>query len=257
MRERIADGERGWAYWEGYDRDIGRAIVRPVTIPAARRVIERYEWLGTMPAIIWHCYGIYFGDALGGVVTYGPDYGENLGVWDKYGFTGKIVLLSRGACVHWAHEHSASKLIRRSMRLLPAKYEVVTATVDADAGEVGTIYQAAGFSYAVMNTHSRNGAIVRGQPYTTRSLRDNFGVSSLATLTARFGADAVQPLPEQPKGRYFAFRGRTWAQQAHMDKIKHLMRPYPRRDDAAPASQPYKGAQAQEDAPRLFLAGSG
>ena len=51
------------------------------------------------------------------------------------------------ACAHWAHPHAASKLIRRSMDLLPERYKVITATVDAIAGEIGTIYQACGFDY--------------------------------------------------------------------------------------------------------------
>src|SRR5262249_23603123 len=57
----------------------------------------------------------------------------------------KIIALLRGACARWAHPHAASKLVRCSMRLLPEKYKVVTATVDGDAGrgwhhlEVGTI----------------------------------------------------------------------------------------------------------------------
>src|SRR5260221_107121 len=81
----------------------------------------------------------------GGVVIYGDEPGENLGVWDRYGYRGKILGLLRGACLHWAHPHSASKLIRRSMDLLPERYRVITATVDRAAGEIGTVYQAAGF----------------------------------------------------------------------------------------------------------------
>ena len=90
-----------------------------------------------MPAAIRHCFGIFFAGELGGAVVYGDEYGENLGVWDKYHYTGKIIALLRGACVHWAHPHSPSKLIRRSMHLLPGRYKVVTATVDGTLGEVG------------------------------------------------------------------------------------------------------------------------
>jgi hypothetical protein len=38
-----------------------------------------------------------------------------------------------------------AKLIRGSLRLLPERYTVITATVDGRAGEVGTVYQACGF----------------------------------------------------------------------------------------------------------------
>jgi hypothetical protein len=54
-------------------------------------------------------------------VVYGDEYAENRGVWDRFGFTGRIIGLLRGCCLPWAHPHSASKLIRRSTELLPAR----------------------------------------------------------------------------------------------------------------------------------------
>jgi hypothetical protein len=242
MREKIADDERAsGAYWESYDLDISKAIVKAIDVKTAREVIEQYEWLGKMPAVVWYCFGLYFGDVLGGVATFGPDYAENLGVWDKYGFTGKIILLSRGACVHWAHPHSASKLIRGSMHMLPPRFEVVTATVDSDAGEVGTIYQASGFEYAEMGTHARNGAIVNGKPYTSRALRQTFGYSSQARLRREFGDSAVTPLPEKAKGRYFAFRAGKVARRRNRAAVAHLIKPYPRRDAEAAPARVYQG----------------
>jgi hypothetical protein len=155
IRERLAAADTSHR-----PADIGSAQVQAISTARAAAVIEQYEWLGTMPAAIRHCFGIFFDGELGGVVCYGDEYAENLGVWDKYSFTGKIIALLRGACLHWAHPHSASKLIRRSMDLLPEHYNVVTATVDRLAGEIGTIYQAAGFDY-VGTMRSGTRALVR------------------------------------------------------------------------------------------------
>jgi hypothetical protein len=113
----------------------------------AKQIIENYEYLGTMPAVARFAFGIFFGDRLGGTVVYGDEYAENRGVWDRYNFTGRIIALLRGACLPWAHPHSASKLIRGSMKLLPERFRVITATCCKAAGEVGTIYQAAGFDF--------------------------------------------------------------------------------------------------------------
>jgi hypothetical protein len=121
--------------------------VRPISLSEARAVIEKHEYLGSMPAFARWAFGIFFGDRLGGAVVYGDEYAENRGVWDRYNFTGRIVALKRGACLPWAHPHSASKLIRRSMDLLPERFKVVTATCCKAAGEIGTIYQACGFDY--------------------------------------------------------------------------------------------------------------
>jgi hypothetical protein len=215
--------------------------VRRIDIATAKVVIEEYEWLGKMPAVVWCAFGIYFGDDLGGVVTYGPEYGENLGVWDKYGYTGKIITLSRGAEVWWAPKNTASKLICGSMKMLDDRFEVVTATVDSGAGEVGTIYQACNFDYAPMGTHPRNGAIINGKPYTSRALRQVFGFGSIKALRERFGAAAVVPLKEKPKGRYFAFRGGKVARKHNRAMIKPLIKPYPHRDVSAEPAVAYEG----------------
>jgi hypothetical protein len=127
--------------------DIRTAEVRPIPLAEARAVVDRYEWLGCMPAVARYAFGLFFGERLGGVAVYGDEYAENRGVWDRYGFTGRIICLLRGCCLPWAHPHSASKLIRRSMEQLPERFRVVTATCCAAAGEVGTVYQAAGFDF--------------------------------------------------------------------------------------------------------------
>ncbi len=195
MREQIAaTGGNGLLgeWWSGLDTDISKSTVKEIDRKLCENVILEYEWLGCMPAVVWHCYGIFFGQFCGGVVCYGPEYSENLGIqareagrkcadWSKYGYEGKMILLSRGACVHWAHPHSGSRLIRRSMDLLPSKYEVVTATVDEAAGEIGTIYQACGFHYvgsmrdANANVNSRfmdrDAWMIDGKIVGSRSIR--------------------------------------------------------------------------------------
>jgi hypothetical protein len=60
----------------------------------------------------WQSLARTFGNQLGGVCCYGPVYGENLGVWDRYDFTSKIIGLLRGACAYWAHPHAGSALIK-------------------------------------------------------------------------------------------------------------------------------------------------
>ncbi len=65
------------------------------------------------------------------------------------------------------------------MRLLPARYKVVTATVDFALGEVGTVYQAAGFHY-IGQMHQRDRVLVsyRGK----RMAREVLGASAIRAL---------------------------------------------------------------------------
>jgi hypothetical protein len=229
------------AYWHGIDTDIKRAEVREVSHHQAKEIIEEYEWMGCLAAVNWFYYGIFFDNICGGVVIYGQEYIENLGRWDKYGYTGKIILLNRGACVHWAHPHSASKLIRTSMKMLPEKYKVVTATVDDLAGEIGTIYQACGFDYigsmrdANPNVNSRKGDrsawLINGKLYGARAMRQKFGTTKIEVIQERY-PDAKH-VKQNSKGRYFAFRGTKKEIKENRSTISHLIKPYPKRQENA------------------------
>jgi hypothetical protein len=226
-------------YWADINTNISNAVVRETTRETALAIIKEYEWLGCLSAVNWHYFGIFFDNVCAGVVVYGPEYIENLGRWDKYDYTGKIILLSRGACVHWAHPHSASKLIRRSMKMLPEKYKVVTSTVDDLAGEIGTIYQACGFDYvgsmrdANPNVNSKKGDrdawVVNGKMYGARNMRQKFGTTNLDEIKKRY--PDVKKIKQNSKGRYFAFIGSKREKKENRLSISHLLKPYPKRDN--------------------------
>lgn len=221
-------------WWLDLDTDIAKAEVREINTRTATNIIEQYEWMGCMPAIVLSCYGIYFDGSLGGCVVYSPEYGENLGVWDTYGWTGKIVLLSRGACVHWAHPHAASKLIAKSIKMLPQHYEVVTATVDDLAGEIGVIYQACNFHYigrmrednprSTGSWPERDGVLIDGKLVTGRTLRHRYGSQNKDTIIA--ANPNAQFVTQRSKGRYVYFRHNR---KKHEQEISDLIRPYPKR----------------------------
>ena len=231
IRKRVAEQETASpsvADWESLDRSIENAVVKEISIPEARTIIEKYEWLGTMSSYIVACFGIFFDNVCGGVVVYSVEYGENLRVWDAYSYSGKIICLSRGACVHWAHPHSASKLIRTSMKMLPEKYKVVTCTVDATAGEVGTIYQACGFDYVGVMTGSSNRASIvgpDGKHMSERQAYDIYGTRSIKTL--REMGHTVVSVPR--KARYFGWLGNKKEKKELRKQIEHLIKPYPKR----------------------------
>lgn len=216
------------AYWTNINHDIGKSIVRPVSLNTARSIVERYEWLGTMPAVSLYAFGIFFDGHCGGVVVYSSEYTENLGVWDRYGYSGKIILLARGACVHWAHPHAGSRLIRRSMDLLPPRYRVVTATVDTEAGEIGTIYQACGFDYVGQMSIGGQRASLRtvdGTRISGRQLGRLYGTRGVHRLRAA----GVQANAVDRKRRYFGFRGNPKEVAALRAAILDRIQPYPKR----------------------------
>jgi len=237
-----ADVDLFGRWWEGLDKTLSKTAVREIDIATAKTVIEKYEWLGTMPAIVLHCFGIFFAGHLGGVVVYSPEYSENLGKWDSYGYTGKMIVLTRGACAHWTPTGTASRLICASMKMLPSKYEIVSATVDKDAGEIGTIYQACNFHYVgVMSKGGKIVSFVRaGKKVSARQTKRDYGTRGRGA--ADLGALGFSE--SERKGRYFCFRGSRAAQKKHLAAIRDRIKPYPKRA-ASPNDAPVPTGASQ------------
>ena len=132
-------------WWEKIDITKNNAVVKEITRDTALPVIEKYEWLGTLPVNYKKFAGLYFNSALAGVVCF---------VDVKFGgkftlFNYPAICLGRGACVHWCPDYGASFLIQKSLKLLFSKSnpKYVVAFTDSKAGEIGTIYQACSWIY--------------------------------------------------------------------------------------------------------------
>jgi len=243
MREHFAEVEGSTDlfgdWWSGLDVSIDKAVIKAVPLSVASAMVKKYEWLKCMPAITKYCYGIFWENVCGGVVCFSPEYIENLGRWDKYDYTGKIILLSRGVCLHWAHPHSGSKLIMSAIKMLPERYKVVTATVDDLAGEIGTIYQACNFHYVGSmrdsnpNVNSRKGDrdawIINGKLYGARAMRAKFGTTKLEVIKEHH--PKVEKVKQNSKGRYFLFRGNKKEKAYYKKQIEHLIKKYPKREE--------------------------
>lgn len=132
------------------DLALKRAIVRPVSYNFARRIILKYEWLGTMANSRIH-YGIFFGNYCAGVTCVAVGTGTGgINVPKEFGLDYyQLAILTRGACVHWAPSGTNSKLVSWTCRLLSKipNLQLVMAYADTDAGEIGTIYQACNWTY--------------------------------------------------------------------------------------------------------------
>lgn len=81
------------------------------------------------------CFGLPGGTRAGNVC--GPEFGA------------LAICLERGACVHYAPRNAASFLIQRAVRLASQAHgwAIFYAYADPSAGELGVVYQAAGWHY--------------------------------------------------------------------------------------------------------------
>tara|TARA_R110000787_G_scaffold209674_1_gene319611 strand:- start:448 stop:1194 length:747 start_codon:yes stop_codon:yes gene_type:complete len=239
IREKISKEESHdlfGKYWETINIDINKAIVKPVTNEQAEHIILKYEWLGSMGTSTRFCYGIHFDNHLAGVACYGE-----LGAIAFKGYITTVgedyykkgIILNRGACVHWAHPHSGSKLIAKSLKEIKKKnYKFAVAYADSEAGEIGTLYQATNWYYigVTKDTHYdiyfKNGGMYLGDrnfyvKYGTRSkikMEEFVSTRKNLIIKKRIG-----------KGRYIKLLGTKKENKEMMLTLKNKITPYPKR----------------------------
>ena len=224
------------------DVSLKNTNVRQIERSEAKRIIEEYEWLGYMPRYCNHFFGLFFNvngvEHLGGVVALQPEYGENMGVWDKYGYTNKIIQLSRGVCLWWTPKNSASYMISKVCDWLKSNtnYKVITATVDSNAGEIGTIYQSLNWYYvgtfggnltSTGKERIRYGYIINGKTYNQRHIRSKIGTAKKEEVLKHYPEVKIVNLGR--KKRYFYFLGNKLENKKLLESIQGLLKPYPKR----------------------------
>lgn len=221
------------------DLSLKRAVVRPVTYAAAKQIILKYEWLGTMASTSYH-YGIFFGLHCAGATCVGRTATSGHNAHKPYGLRGshEFATLARGACVHWAPEGTNSKLVAWTIKLLrKTAIRVVIAYADTDAGEIGTIYQACGWTYIGRSTGGVQYIGPNGRIYDvkvvydtlrTHGQRDRISWSEQRDHMLRNG---WREQKVNPKHRYvIAVNPKDDAVRKRIDS---MAKPYPKRQHAS------------------------
>ena len=222
-----------------------KSLIREISYLNAKKIIEEYEWLKTMPLFNKYIFGIYFIindiEYLGGVVIYSEEYSANKSTtWNKYDFTGKILLLSRGVCLWWTPKNTASYFISKTLKWIKqnTQYKIITATVDPMAGEIGTIYQSLNWHYVglMSGNYNKNGGelkrfsiYVNGKLKHSRSIRMELGTIKKDVILNKY-PNAIF-VPQYRKRRYFHFIGSKYENRHYYNMIKHLIIPYIKRNE--------------------------
>lgn len=243
IREEKSKTDVGGLFGYPVNADIRTAELRSVDYSTAKKIIEEYEWLGTMGTTQFH-YGIYFDGVCGGVIGFGYFQAMNTNsgghpyapyVGEEYAQNG--IQLTRGACAWWAHEHSGSKLIGyglREMKRLGYKY--VIAFSDQEAGEIGTLYQATNWHYLGFSatTHwdiyTKTGKIYKND----RDFFKEYGGVGRQRME-EFISDKPHLVVRQrkPKARYIKLIGSKYENKRMMEKLSDKILPYPKRMEHA------------------------
>ena len=234
--------------------DFKNASVREITYDEAKNVIMANEWLGNMGTTEW-TYGLFFGKYLAGVACFGSTAGTNVaasicGEEHRH----KVITLCRGANLFWAHPHSASYLITAACKEMTKKgYHIFVAYSDPGpvSLEIGTVYQAAGWSYCSTTNPT--------EQFRTpdRKIHDSRQVSGLARdrrggilRYKRTRAQQKKLLIEQgceffdgtPKHRYVGFYGDRRTKRLLKAALRWPVLPYPKRPTVA---EPVQAGQVE------------
>ena len=209
------------------DMKIEDAEVRPCSFNQARSIIMEYEWLGSMAQRTTHTFALWVGDIdIAGVACFAipptPQAAEGVAGADNAHL---VKTLARGACVWWAHPHSASKLIAGAVKQMwettPFRYFV--AYSDFRAGEIGTVYQATNWTYTGM-TSGDTEYLIDGEWKSGRTARHK--------SYARRGIN-YKSLPSRPgnKKHRYVFIGGNKTERRHLRRaLRYTPQPYPKRE---------------------------
>ena len=116
------------------------------------------------------------------------------------------------------------------------KYTIITATVDPNAGEIGTIYQSLNWYYTGVFSGNltstgkeriRYGYLINGKIYNQRHIRSKLGTAKKEVVIQHF--PNVQIIDLGRKRRYFYFFGTKFQNKKYLDSIKNLIQNYPNR----------------------------
>lgn len=222
---------------------LDNASVRRIDYVTAQTIILKYEWLGNMGTTEFS-FGLYFGDYLAGVVCFGRTAGTNVyASVAGASNAGRVMTLNRGACVHWAHPHSASFLITWACReMAKLGYNIILAYSDTDAGEIGTVYQASNWLYCGMTHGSELFRTLDGKVKDsrlvsayTRDRRNHFPGDPMKYSCSR--KEMKQRLVDEgcvffkgnPKHRYVGLYGDKRTVRNLRKEISWTVLPYPKR----------------------------
>jgi len=221
------------------ESDIKKAELDEVSYQDAKGVILEYEWLGTMGTTQRH-YGIFYDGYLAGVVCFGYFQAMNTNkgghpyaplIGEKYAKKG--IQLTRGACCHWAHPHSGSKLIAYGLKRVEKDgYKYCIAFSDPLAGEIGTLYQATNWYYLGFgktkhyDVYTKDGKIWMND----RDFYKKYKFCGRKKME-KFVEDKPNLFVKErlPKARYIKLLGSKKEKKEMYSVLEPLIKPYPKR----------------------------
>jgi len=211
--------------------DLSQVTVRLVPVKEIRRAIVTGHYSGVMPDATQEAFAAYFNEVVIAAVAYGP--GGNSKTFGAV-IPGFDTSNARELIRLWVHPkapaNTASYVVSKTLKMLPAQVGLVVSFADSGQGHFGYTYQALNFYYCGMSLEGVRYQDLKGVEVTARlaniyKLRNpkKFGNSSPAEIRKSLGWTAVK---SHSKHRYCIGVG---SQKKEVSKrLKGKALPYPK-----------------------------
>ena len=180
---------------------------------------------------ISHAFGLFEGDNLCGVVTYGTPPSSTLrsGVAGVE-YAGAVLELNR-LCLRDNKKNYASELVGKSLRMLPAG-KIVVSFADTSQGHFGYVYQATNFLYCGLSAKRTDWKIKGKEHLHGITIADQFrGVESRAKAMRDFYGDDFYLAPRPRKHRYIYLVGNKRFKKQAQKALRYAQEPYPKKQN--------------------------
>ena len=214
------------AYQRGmFDEPVEGYAVKKIPTTDAHWLILNVHYARRLPSISY-AYGLFSGESLKGVVTYGTPASSTLlkGVageeWaEKVLELNRLVLLDN-------KKNEASRLVGASLKMLPAP-RIIVSFADTSKGHEGVVYQATNFLYTGLSTKFLDPQVkgLEHQHHATYA----HGMTNKQVIE-KYGEENVTFVERSRKHRYVTFVGHKRDVRAMRGALRYKVLPYPKAD---------------------------
>ena len=201
-------------------------IVKPVSRNQCAPFILGIHYAKRWPSISY-AFGLFDGDELTGIVTYGtpPSAPLRRGIAGDQ-FKSQVLELNR-LCLKYNRKNEASRLVGASLRMLPES--IVVSFADTDQDHKGYVYQACNFHYCGLSAKRTDWKVKGKEHLHGQTIADEFrGVPDRAAAMREKYGDDFYLSPRPRKHRYVFFVGSKTFKRRAMNALKYGIEPYPK-----------------------------
>ena len=175
-------------------------------------------------------FGLFVGEFLEGVVTYGTPASATLRRGVAGGDYIESILELNRLCLRSNTKNHASFLVSRSLKMLP-KNRIIVSFADTDQGHMGTVYQACNFIYTGLSAKRTDWKVKGLEHLHGQTIADQFrGVKGRAeAMREKYGNDFYLK-DRSRKHRYIYIIGTKGFVAGAKKSLKYKIQPYPKEN---------------------------